>query len=203
MNKKKEFLNFLKLCIKKYKNKKIRLAAENWNSNFKVLISTILSAQNKDDNTIEVCKELFKLFPTIKKLAKAKFNEILKIIKSVNYNRTKAKNIIETSKILKEKFKSKIPKTIEELLTLKGVGRKTANLVLSECFKIPAICVDTHVHRICNLFNFIKTKNREETEFELQKICPKNYWIYINKYLVRLGQEVKGFDKKKFLEKLN
>ena len=199
---KEEFMKFLKLCEKKYRNSNIRLAAEDWDSAFKVLICTILSAQNKDTNTIVVCEKLFSKFDTAKKLSKASFEDVFKFTKSTNYNLTKTKNIIETSKTLCDVFNEEVPKNIDDLLLLRGVGRKTANLVLYECYKIPAICVDTHVHRICNLFEFVKTKNREDTEFELQKICDKKYWGKINSYLVRLGQEVSGYDKNKFIEKI-
>ena len=205
MNKKKqtEFLLFLNLCKKRYSKKKNlnRLAAEGWKEFWQVLISTILSAQNKDKNTIVVSENLFKKY-TLKKLSKAKYKDVFKIIKSINYNKTKTKNIILTSKILVEKYNSIVPNTIEKLLEFPGVGRKTSNLVLGECFKIPSICVDTHVHRISNVCGFVKTKNRDDTEFSLMKICPKNFWIDINKYFVRLGQEVTGNNKEKFWEKI-
>ena len=202
--KQKEFIVFLKRVKKYFKNpkRKIRLAAEDWDSNFKVLISTILSAQTLDTTTIKVCDKLFEKYDTPKKLKNAKYDDVLKIIKSSNYSKTKARNIILTSNTLFEKYDSKVPNKLDELLKLNGVGIKTANLVLGECFKIPAICVDTHVHRICNLFDFVKTKSADDTLKELEILVPKRYWIDINKYIVRLGQNVKGYDKEKFLELL-
>ena len=199
MSKEKKFVEFLK-TIKKYYSKKntIRLAAEGWDSNFKILVSVMLSAQTLDNTTIKVCEKLFKKFDTPKKMSKANFDEILKIIRSVNYSKTKAKNLILTSEKLLKKYNSKVPNTLDDLMELNGVGIKTANLVLGECFKIPAICVDTHVHRICNIFDFVNTKNPEKTLEELEKLVPKKYWLDINKYLVRVGQEVKGYDRKKF-----
>ena len=199
MSKEKKFLEFLK-AIKKHYSKKntIRLAAEGWDSNFKILVSVMLSAQTLDKTTIKVCEKLFKKFDTPKKMSKADFNEILKIIRSVNYSKTKAKNLILTSEKLVKKHNSKVPNTLEELMELNGVGIKTANLVLGECFKIPAICVDTHVHRICNIFGFVNTKTPEKTLEKLEKLVSKKYWLDINRYLVRIGQEVKGYDRKKF-----
>ena len=204
-NKQKIFVKFLKVCIKRYENnpKNIILAGEYFCEPYKVLITTILSAQNKDSLTIPISIKLFEKFNSLKKLSEANFNQIFQIIKSINYNKTKTKNVISTSRILINKFNGEIPKTMDELLTLNGVGRKTANLVLGECFKIPSICVDTHVHRICNIFNFVKTKTPEETEFALRKLVPKKYWISINNNLVRLGQEISGNDKKKFEKLLN
>ena len=100
----------------------------------------------------------------------------------------KAKNILEVCQLLIEKWNGKVPKTIDELLTLPGVGRKTANLVVAKGYNVPAICVDTHVHRISNRFGYVKTKNPEETEFALRKKLPKKYWMKINDYLVAHGQ---------------
>ena len=204
MSKEENFIEFLK-AIKKHYSKKntIRLAAEGWDSNFKILVSVMLSAQTLDKTTIKVCEKLFKKFDTPKKMSKADFNEILKIIRSVNYSKTKAKNLILTSEKLVKKHNSKVPNTLDDLMELNGVGIKTANLVLGECFKIPAICVDTHVHRICNIFGFVNTKTPEKTLEKLEKLVPKKYWLDINKYLVRIGQEVKGFDKKKFVDFLD
>ena len=204
MSKEKKFLEFLKTIKKHYSKKNtIRLAAEGWNSNFKILVSVMLSAQTLDKTTIKVCEKLFKKFDTPKKMSKADFDEILKIIRSVNYSKTKAKNLILTSEKLVKKHNSKVPNTLDDLMELNGVGIKTANLVLGECFKIPAICVDTHVHRICNIFGFVNTKTPEKTLEKLEKLVPKKYWLDINKYLVRIGQEVKGFDKKKFVDFLD
>ena len=199
MSKEENFIEFLK-AIKKHYSKKntIRLAAEGWDSNFKILVSVMLSAQTLDKTTIKVCEKLFKKFDTPKKMSKANFDEILKIIRSVNYSKTKAKNLILTSEKLVKKHNSKVPNTLDDLMELNGVGIKTANLVLGECFKIPAICVDTHVHRICNIFGFVNTKTPEKTLEKLEKLVSKKYWLDINRYLVRIGQEVKGYDRKKF-----
>ena len=201
MDKTKSFIEFLNR-VKKYYDKNptsIRLAAEGWDTNFKVLVSVMLSAQTLDKTTIKICDKLFEKYNTPKKLMGAEYEDVLSYVRSANYSKTKAKNLILTSKILVEKHKSIVPDKLDELLELNGVGIKTANLVLGECFNISAICVDTHVHRICNLFEFVKAKNPEQTLKQLEKIVPKKYWIDINKYIVRLGQDVKGYDREKFL----
>jgi endonuclease-3 len=114
--------------------------------------------------------------------------EIEKLIYPVGFYPTKAGRIIEISRILIEKYEGKVPGSIEQLLELPGVGRKTANLVLAEGYKIPAICVDTHVHRISNRIGYVKTKTPDQTEAELRKKLPEKYWIIYNEILVAFGQ---------------
>jgi len=155
---------------------------------FKTLISTVLSARTKDSTTFPASKRLFKKFSTPLKLSKASVREVEKLIFPVGFYKTKAKHIIQASKILLSKFKGKVPKTIEGLTSLPGVGRKTANIVLAFSFKIPAIPVDTHVHRISNRLGIVKTKKPEETEKVLEKILPKKYWLEINELMVKFGQ---------------
>ena len=108
----------------------------------------------------------------------------------VGFYKNKAIQIVELSKELKEKYNSKVPDSIEELIKFKGVGRKTANLVLAKGFNKPAICVDVHVHRITNRMGYVSTKNPDETEMELRKILPKKYWIDFNTLLVTHGQNI-------------
>ncbi|PMP92031.1 MAG: endonuclease III, partial [Desulfurella sp.] len=116
--------------------------------------------------------------------------QIAKLIYPVGFYNVKAKNILEICKILVEKYDSKVPDSIEDLLSLPNVGRKTANLVLSKGFNIPAICVDIHVHRISNRLGIVKTKTPVQTEFELMKVLPKKYWIEYNDLLVPFGQNI-------------
>jgi endonuclease III len=115
----------------------------------------------------------------------------------MNYNRTKAKHVCETARVLVRDFEGKVPETIEELVTLPGVGRKTANLVVSECFGKPGICVDTHVHRIANVFGIVDTTSPEKTEFALREVAPEQYWSRINRLFVLWGQEVPGREKER------
>ncbi|MEM2954787.1 MAG: endonuclease III [Candidatus Nanoarchaeia archaeon] len=157
---------------------------------YKILISGILSTRTKDETTISACKRLFSKVKNIVSLGKLSTKEIEQLIYPVGFYMTKAKNLKKLSKIIQKDFKGKIPNTIEKLLKLPGVGRKVANLVLSVAFKKPAICVDTHVHRIMNRLGYIKTKSPLETEMALRKKLPKKYWRKINYFLVFLGQSI-------------
>lgn len=156
---------------------------------FKTLVSTVLSARTKDETTFPASLRLFRKFHTPEKLSKAKLTEIEKLIFPVGFYKTKARHIKELSKILIEDYNSKVPKEFTELVKLPGVGRKTANIVLSLSFKIPAIAVDTHVHRISNRLGLVDTNKPEKTEQELMLILPKKYWLEINELLVKFGQQ--------------
>jgi endonuclease-3 len=157
---------------------------------FKVLISTVLSARTKDEVTSGASKRLFKKAPNLKNLLRLKVKEIEKLIYPVGFYKTKAKNLYKLSRQLKNNFKGKIPETIEELTTLPGVGRKTANLVVTLGFRKHGICVDTHVHKISNRLGYVKTKTPHQTEFALRKKLPKKYWIIYNDLLVMWGQSI-------------
>ncbi|MDO8340636.1 MAG: endonuclease III [Candidatus Woesebacteria bacterium] len=163
---------------------------------YKTLISTILSSRTKDEVTLKASKRLFKIAPTLKELSKLKESQIKKLIYPVGFYKTKAKHLIKLSKII-----SKVPKTKEGLIKLPGVGIKTANLVLNRAFNIPAIAVDTHVHKIINLLGWIKTKTPEQTEKELNKILPKKYWKDINRLFVSIGRQYTS--QKKLINFLN
>ncbi len=173
-------LNFLKK-----NSEKMRLASESWNTKWKTLIVTILSAQNRDEKTIPISKKLFNKFPSLKKLASADLNEIKKIIKPINYYKTKAKHIKETAKIINKKG---IPSTREKLTELPGVGRKTANVYLTEKENKNAIAVDTHVKRISQKLNWTTHKKPDKIESDLEELFPKKYWKKINPVLVRFGK---------------
>lgn len=201
-NRKKEFLKIFLKAKKHYEKDKKRLAGEGWAEPWQTLIATILSPQTTDEVTIPVSEALFKKYKSVKALSLAKQEYVKEIIKSVNYNNTKSKHVIETAKYLMEHHKGNVPNKMEELLKLPGVGRKVANLILGEEFGEQSVCVDTHVHRISNLFGFVNTKNADQTEIELMKIAPKKYWNKINRIFVLWGKEVKGYDKEKFLEKI-
>ena len=155
-----------------------------------VLISCILSLRTKDKTTVEACNRLFTVADSPKKMVKVPAQRIQKLIYPVGFYRNKAKVIINISKRILDEFKGRVPNTLDNLLTLKGVGRKTANLVLGLGYKIPAICVDTHVHRISNRLGWVATKTPEETEFALQKIIPRREWIDLNTTLVTFGQNL-------------
>lgn len=160
------------------------------NGPFLVLISCILSLRTNDKTTYPATLRMLKLGTTPKDFAKVKVEDLEKAIFPVGFYKNKAGQIIELSKILVEKYNSKVPDEIDELVKFKGVGRKTANLVLSRGFNKPAICVDVHVHRIFNRLGYVKTKTPEETEFALRKKLPVEFWIDINTLLVTHGQNV-------------
>ncbi len=162
---------------------------------YKTLVSTLLSARTKDEVTLEASKRLFKRAKDLEVLKKLSEEEISKIIYPVGFYKTKARHLKKLSSLIK-----KVPKTREELIKLPGVGRKTANLVLNRAFGIPAIAVDTHVHRISNLLGWVKTKNPEETEKQLIKFLPKKYWSDTNRLFVSIGRQFYSKNKlKEFL----
>ncbi len=163
---------------------------DSFNDPYLVLIACILSLRTNDRTTYPATLRMLELGKTPADFAKLDVKTLEKAIYPVGFYANKAKQIVELSKELVEKYDSKVPDEIEDLVKFNGVGRKTANLVLSEGFKKPAICVDVHVHRISNRLGYVKTKTPEETEFELRKKLPKKYWIDINSLLVTHGQNV-------------
>ena len=157
---------------------------------FSILIGTILSARTKDENTTKVVKKLFSKYKTAKSLSQANIKDVETIIKSIGFYHVKAKRIIEVASIINSKFRGVVPNNLEDLVSLPGVGRKTANCVLVYAFETPAIPVDTHVHRISNRLGLVDTKTPEETEIELMKKIPKKYWLEINDTFVMYGQNI-------------
>ena len=157
---------------------------------FKILISCILSLRTQDKTTGEASQRLFRMAQTPEALSKLAVEKIQKAIYPVGFYRVKARRIKDLGEKIVEEYQGKVPDTIEELLTLKGVGRKTANLVVTLGYDKPGICVDTHVHRITNRWGLIKTKNPAQTEFALREILPVRYWKKLNGYLVAFGQGV-------------
>ncbi len=157
---------------------------------FKILVATILSARTKDQTTAEVCKRLFKTVHTAEDLRKKTVKEIEQLIYPVGFYKNKAKYLKALPAALDTEYEGVIPQTVEELVTLPGVGRKTANLVVAVAFKKPAICVDIHVHRISNRLGWVNTTTPLATEMELRRILPKKYWLKINWYLVAYGQSI-------------
>jgi len=158
---------------------------------FQILIGTLLSARTQDATTAAASARLFAKAATPEKMATLTVRQIEKLIYPVSFYRHKAKHVKATCRILVEKFDGVVPKTMEELLTLPGVGRKTANLVLILAFKSRKnICVDTHVHRISNRLGWVKTSTPDETELALYKATHRQWWPTVNLYLVTWGQNV-------------
>ncbi len=163
---------------------------ENIKDPYLVLICCILSLRTNDKTTIKATKRMLELGKTPEEFSKLDIETLSKAIYPVGFYQNKAEQIINLSKILIKNYNSKVPDSIDELIKFKGVGRKTANLVMTKGFNIPAICVDVHVHRISNRLGYVKTKTPDETEFALRKILPKKYWIDFNTLLVTLGQNI-------------
>jgi endonuclease III len=162
--------------------------AEEHRDPFEILISTLLSLRTKDEVTAEATERLFLLASTPAGMLRLSEEEIQKAIYPVGFYRNKAGTIRHVCRELIERFDSRVPDSIEELLTLKGVGRKTANLVVSLGFNKAGLCVDTHVHRISNRIGYVRTKNPEETEFALREKLPLEYWSRYNTLLVAFGR---------------
>jgi endonuclease-3 len=168
-----------------------KIAEESQEDPFEVLIATMLSAQTRDPVTAEASARLFRVARTPRAMARLGEKEIERLIYPVSFYRHKATHVRETCRILVERFNGRVPETMEELLTLPGVGRKTANLVLILSFSSRKnICVDTHVHRISNRLGWVRTRTPEETEHALYKRTRARWWPYINLYLVTWGQNV-------------
>lgn len=183
------FLQTVARCTADKKVPVVDLIAVQSKDPFKVLVATILSARTKDETTALAASRLFKKAPTIHKLAALPKEVIEKLIYPVGFYKNKARFLASLPQALKP-FNDIVPDTIDELLTLPGVGRKTANLVVATAFKKPAICVDTHVHRIMNIWEYVKTEKPEQTESVLRQILPAKHWLSVNSLLVAFGQSI-------------
>jgi endonuclease-3 len=186
----KEIVKILKKEYKRFKTPFVTIDAETTREPFRVLISTIISLRTKDNTTAEASNRLFKLASNPNDMLMLRIPQIEKALYPAGFYRVKARTIKEVCRELVDKYGSKVPSDLNELLKLKGVGRKTANLVVTLGYNKPGICVDTHVHRIFNRLGYIKTKNPDESEMELRKKLPKRYWIDINSLLVAYGQNI-------------
>ncbi len=155
---------------------------------FLTLIGCILSLRTKDETTAVAAPRLFARANTPESMLELSADEIAKLIYPVGFYRTKANVVRGICRDLIDRFDGKVPDEIDDLVTLKGVGRKTANLVVTESFKKPGICVDTHVHRISNRWGLVKTPTPDKTEIALREVLPRHYWIEYNALLVAFGQ---------------
>ncbi len=183
------FLNTVAFAIRDKQVPVVDLIAVQTKDPFKVLVATILSARTKDETTAKSSARLFKKAPDVDALATLSEEKIASLIYPVGFYKTKAKHLTKLPEVLKL-FGSKVPDTIEELITLPGVGRKTANLVVSIAFQKPAICVDTHVHRIMNIWQYVETDTPLKTEMALRTKLPEKHWIGVNSILVAFGQSI-------------
>lgn len=185
--KKKIFLKINKTLKRLYPQTKIAL---NFSNPWELLVATILSAQATDKKVNEVTSDLFKKYKSIKDYAKADLQEFEKDISKINYYKTKAKNIIESAQIVLEKFNGQVPQTMEEMLKLKGVGRKTANVILSNAFyKDYGIVVDTHVKRFSLMYHLTNSSDPFKIEQDLMEIVPKKEWREFPLRLISYGRD--------------
>ena len=182
------FITTLAKEVESYTVPVVDLIAVQTKDPFKVLVATILSARTKDEVTAKAAQRLFKKAPDLPSLSNLPEAEIAKLIYPVGFYKTKAKHLHKLPEVLAELFNSVIPDNIESLIKLPGVGRKTANLVVTVAFKKPAICVDTHVHRIMNIWGYVETKTPLETEMTLRDKLPGKHWLKVNSILVAFGQ---------------
>ena len=157
---------------------------------YRVLVRTILSQRTRDENTDQATDNLFAKYKDIYEVVDAPTDDVQELIRPAGFYRVKAGRIQEVSRILIDQYDGEVPDTLEELVKLPGVGRKTANCVLVFAFELPAIPVDTHVHRISNRMGLVDTKDPEQSEVELCKIAPKELWIKLNDLMVQFGQNI-------------
>lgn len=185
-----EAMEILTDAVRNWQTPAVTIVSQREGDPFKVLISCILSLRTHDRTTGPASTRLFSLAATPEKMVELPPDEIAQAIYPVGFFRTKSVTILNICKTLLDNYQGRVPDDLDELLKLKGVGRKTANLVLTLGFGKPGICVDTHVHRICNRWGYVLTKTPEETEFALRKKLPRRYWLSINDLLVTFGQNL-------------
>jgi exodeoxyribonuclease-3 len=181
-------VTLLQVEVADYQVPVVDLIAAQTKDPYKVLVATIMSARTKDEVTAVASRRLFKRAGSIDDLARLSVPELEKIIYPVGFFRNKAKYLAALPGVLKKEFGGLVPDTVDQLVKLPGVGRKTANLVVAVAFNKPAICVDTHVHRIMNIWGYVETKTPLQTEMALRRNLPEKYWIAINSLLVAFGQ---------------
>ena len=186
----KKIVPILRRALKDLPDPSVTLVGKRWKSPFLVLISCLLSLRTKDETTLPASQRLFHLATTPEEMLRLSVEEIQRTIYPVGFYKTKARRIRGICKDLLKRFQGRVPDDLDELLTLHGVGRKTANLVLTEGFGKLGVCVDTHVHRISNRLGYVRTKTPEETEWALRRKLPKEYWVEYNALLVVWGQNV-------------
>ena len=180
----------VKKTIRRWKEPILGVVARETRDPFRILIACLLSLRTKDQTTAEASQRLFQLADTPETMQTLPIKTIEKAIYPVGFYKNKAKQIRAICQSLLRDFGGRVPDTIEELLTLKGVGRKTANLVVTVGYRKPGICVDIHVHRISNRWGYVRTRIPEETERALRHKLPAKYWITFNDWLVPFGQHL-------------
>jgi endonuclease-3 len=186
----KRIVPVVRKSVKGLRDPSVTRIAKRSRSPFRVLVSTVISARTKDEVTGAASERLFSLASNPDAMARLRITEIEKSIFPAGFYRTKARAIRNLCRMLVDEFEGRVPDEIDELIRLPGVGRKTANLVVTLGYGKPGICVDTHVHRICNRLGAVRTKNPGQTETALREVLPRRNWIEINDLLVMYGQAV-------------
>ncbi|MCK4521438.1 MAG: endonuclease III [Nanoarchaeota archaeon] len=189
MNKFNKVIYILEKEFKKYNKPTVRRTSAKKDP-FKTLIACLLSLRTQDKNTEKASKTLFKVADTPKEIIKLPIKKLEKLIYSSGYYHNKAKTIKHVSKVILEKYKGKVPSNFDDLIKIKGIGRKTANIVLSFAFNKLVLPIDVHCHRIPNRLGWVKTKNPEQTEFALMKILPKKHWREFNSLFILFGKNI-------------
>jgi len=183
-------LRILRREVSQWQEPVVGVVAKESSDPFRILIACVLSLRTKDQTTAEASRRLFSLASDPSNMLRLSRRRIERAIYPVGFYRTKAKQIHEICRRLLTEYDGRVPDSLEDLLTLKGVGRKTANLVVTVGYGKPGICVDTHVHRISNRWGYVKTKTPEDTEQALRRKLPRRYWITFNDLLVPFGQNL-------------
>ena len=183
-------ISILKEEFPKWNAPIVSLIAQKSGDPFKTLVCALISTRTKDETTAQACQRLFERVKDVKDLVDIDLQELESLIYPVGFYKNKARQLKELARIILEKYGGIVPDDLKALMELPGVGRKVANLVLSDVFKKPVICVDTHVHRISNRLGLVRTKTPEETEMELYRVLPSEYWQDYNKLLVAFGQTI-------------
>lgn len=168
----------------------VTIAQEYHDDPYLLLISCLLSLRAKDSTTLPIARQLFEQVRTPQQMIKLSQHALEKLIYSIGFYKQKARTLRAVSQVLLDRFGGKVPRTQHELLSINGIGYKTANLVLGMAYHEPAICVDVHVHRLANALGLVHTSTPRETELALQHVLPKKYWIEVNQVLVTLGQNL-------------
>lgn len=185
-----EMMERLREAVAKLRVPIVTQMANQSDAPYKILVSTLISLRTKDEVTAAASARLYRLAGTPQAMLDLKAEQIAEAIYPAGFYKTKAETILAVSQRLVDEYGGRVPDGIDELLAFKGVGRKTANLVVTLGYGKPGICVDTHVHRITNRWGFVRTKTPEQTEMTLRRKLPGEYWIAINDWLVSYGQHV-------------
>lgn len=178
--------DIMRILKREYREVAASEKATPWES----LLFTLLSARTRDVQTEIAFRKLMHRYPSVKSLAEARVKDVGRVLQTIGLYRNKARFVVDLAKRLRKEHGGRIPDDIETLVGLPGVGRKTANCVMVYAFGEPAVCVDTHVHRICNRLGWVRTKDATKTEESLRATLPKSHWLDVNRVMVQFGRDI-------------